>query len=242
VVGAPVIEFELPEPEYRELTLDSRVAHRGRDDAPEEESLKGLVRVDGPRGWRLTADQVRAADPEIGTYMGPDPDRNGYYFVYLTVSFTARGARKLASAEVKIALAAEPDTPPPFALSMKPLKDGDPVSVERTASLGPKLKLLDAVEAEIGHADRKRSFKETNLFVRGLLSGSRPRWEFTRTDSRRLDGACTLQMVVQAGLGCALTVTGEVTARTTGNIVLPFGANLPDPLHLDPFHLDKETA
>jgi hypothetical protein len=237
-----VIEFELPEPEYRELTLDSRAAHRGGDGAPEQEPLRGLVLVDGPRGWRLTADQVRAADPGIGTYLGPDPGRNGYYFVYLTVSFTARASRKLTSADVKITLAADPDTPPPFALSMKPLKDGDPVSVERTASLGPKLKLLDVAEAEIGHADKKRTFEQTNLFVRGQLSGSRPRWEFTRTDSRRLDGACTLQMVVQAGLGSALTVTGEVTARTTGNIVWPFGADLPDPLHFDPFHLDKETA
>jgi hypothetical protein len=195
------------------------------------EPLSGLIKIDGPRGWRLTADQVLAADPGLASYMGPSTDRNEYFFVYLAASFTAVGSRRLESARLKITLTAVPDIPAPFALSMKPLTDGDPVSVVHTAFLGPKFKLLDVAEAEIGHIEMTESFARTDLVVRGLPNGSQPSWEFTRTATRKLSGACTLQMVVQAGLGAALNVTGEMTARATlGSAIWHFGAELPRPL------------
>jgi hypothetical protein len=222
-----VIEFELPDPGLEELELVADDAIRGL--APSTAPLGGRVLVGGPHGFRLTPARV-AADPAIAEFVEENAAQ-AYYFVYLAVSFTTLEAPTLASARVLLDLSAVPATPPPFALSMKPLADGDPVAVKRTVSFGPKLKLLDAVDTEIGHADQETSWQRTDFAVRGLgLASAQPGWEFTRTASRKLAGSSLLKMVVQAEDGASVTVSGTVTARTGGNIVRRWARRLPVPL------------
>lgn len=227
-----MIELELPEPQFEELTLVNIDAHRGKGDeqgAPVA-PLKGRVLLDGPRGFKITR-QTLKADPDISRFVDSDSARHEYYFVHLAVSFRALGTPRVKSAEVRLALASVPETPAPFALHMKPMRDGDQVSVKHTASFGPKLKLLDAVDAEIGHVDSEKSFERTELVVRGLgLDGASPLWEFTRTESKNLEGACRLELVVQAARGAAISVSGVVTARAAGNIPWRYRGGLPRPL------------
>jgi hypothetical protein len=227
-----VIELELPEPRFEELTLVNIDAQRGKGDPDDEalQPLRGRVLVDGPRGFRITAESL-TADPDIGRFVGFDSAGYEFYFVHLAVSFRALGSPRVKSAEVRLALASVPDAPAPFALHMKPLGDGDKVSVRRTARFGPRLKLLDAVEAEIGSVEAEKSFERTELVVRGLgLDGASPLWEFTRTGASKLEGACRLELVVQAARGSAVSVSGVVTARAAGNIPWRYRGGLPRPL------------
>jgi hypothetical protein len=229
VVGAFVIEFELPAPELEELTLVSDVEVRGTRSGAGE-PLKGRVSVGGPHGFAITAERV-AADPEIAQFVEENSSRRAFYLVWLTASFTALGSPRLESAQVGLTLTTAPADPAPFALDMKPLVVGDTVSVEGTLSFGPKLKILE-VEAEAGAASRKTTVPRSDLSVRGLgLDSASPTWQFTETASRKIEGASRLVLVVQAAAGATLTVAGDVTADTSwGNIPWPFRGKLPGPL------------
>jgi hypothetical protein len=223
-----VIEFELPEPGYEELVLAEEGVVRGKPPVTSV-PLNGRVFIGGPRGFKITAARA-AADPEIAAFVDENADCE-YYLLYLGVSFTAAVSPRLESAEVRLTLSAIPGNPAPFALSMKPLADGDPVSVTRTVTLGPKLSLLDTVDVELGSAERTESFQRTELAVSGLgLASPTPGWKFSRTDSRNLEGSCMLTMVVQAAKGTQVMVAGQVTARAGGNIVRRFARELPGPL------------
>lgn len=224
-----MIEFELPEPDYQDLALADLVTFRSKGPAAPAPPLGGRVSVGGPHGFKITAAKV-AADPDIAAFVDENADHE-YYFLYLAMSFTAASSPPLESAAVQLTLTGVPDTPAPFALSMKPLADGDPVSIRRTATLGPKLSLLDTVDVELGSVGTEKSFQRTELAVRGTgLASAAPGWEFTRTTSRNLEGSCMLTMVVQAAAAAKVTVTGQVTARAGGGIVRRFGRDLPQPL------------
>jgi len=228
MVGAAVIEFELPEPDYAELALVNTDGHRGiGSGGAEAESLEGKVLVDGPCGRRLTHEEVLAADPEQATFLGQDGDGSEYSLVWLWVSFPVIGLSKLESAQVKLTLTAIPATPEPVVVSMRPLSVDDPVSVERTIAIGPKMKIFEAVDVEAGHYEKTETFQRTNLVVRGLPNGTYPQWEFTRTPSRKLDGPTRLVMIVRSGHGAVLEVNGKVTARRPwGSAIWHFGAQL----------------
>jgi hypothetical protein len=232
VLGDAVIEFELPEPQFEDLTLVNVDVVRGKGPVETEaEPLAGRVGVDGPHGFKLSAERV-AADHELSKFVDQQSDRHEYYLVHLAVSFKAVGSPQLKSAEVRLSLSSVPDTPPPFALSMEPLKDGDTVSVQRTVRFGPELKLLDQVDASLGEISNVSSWKRSELAVRGLgIDGPEPAWEFTRTASQKLDGAHRLTLVVQAARGAAVSVSGVVTARARGNIPWHFERELPNPLN-----------
>lgn len=226
--GAAVIEFELPAPSYEELALADLAVVRGQDPAPSA-PLNGRVLLGGPHAFKITAARA-GADPEIAAFMDENADCE-YYLLYLAVSFVAAASPRLESAQVRLTLSAVPSSPAPFALSMKPLADGDPVSVTRTVTLGPKLSLLNVADVELGSAERTETFQRTELAVRGIgLASDTPGWEFTRVDSRNLEGSCMLTMVVQAAKGTTVTVSGLVTARAGGNIARRFGRELPRPL------------
>jgi hypothetical protein len=231
VLGDGVVELELPEPGFTDLPLVNAAEDRGLTPGEVEPApLKGLVLVGGPHGFRLTADRL-AADPELSRFIEQDATTREYYFVHLAVSFPAQGSPKLRSAQVRLTLTSVPGTPEPFALDIKPLKDGDQVSVQRTVRFGPKLKLLDAVGAEVGGVENVISFQRADLVVRGVgLDSSSPGWEFTRTASQKLEGACRLELIVQTGQGVALSVSGAVTAQAGGNIPWPYRGDLPGPL------------
>lgn len=227
-----MIELELPEPQFEELTLVNIDAQRGKGDPGDEalQPLRGRVLVDGPRGFKITAESL-TADPDISRFVGADSATCEFYFVHLVVSFRALGSPRVKSAEVRLSLASVPGAPAPFALDMKPLRGGDRVSLRRTARFGPRLKLLDAVDVEAGHVEVEKSFERTELVVRGLgLDGASPAWEFTRTDASKLEGACRLELVVQAARGSAVSVSGVVTARAGGNIPWRYRSGLPRPL------------
>ena len=192
-------------------------------------ALKGRVSVGGPHGFKITAAKV-AADPDLADFVDENADHE-YYFLYLAVSFTGAPSPKLESATLKLTLTGVPAAPAPFALSMKPLTAGDPVSVKRTAALGPKLSLLDTVDVELGSVGTEKSFQRTELAVRGTgLASAEPGWEFTKTTARNIEGSCMLTMVVQAAAGAKVSVTGQVTARADGGFVRRFGRELPQPL------------
>ncbi|MBO0821162.1 MAG: hypothetical protein J2P26_09960 [Nocardiopsaceae bacterium] len=222
-----MIEVELPSLEYRDLPLAGTDGVRG-DDEPGREPLLGRVQVGGPHLRRLRARDL-AADPEVSRYA--DRTRYEYYLMYLGVSFPAHGSPRLKAAQVAVALRSVPDAIAPAALSMRPLSDGDQVSVRRTASLGPKLTLLDAVDAEAGSIEVAQTRHRTEVFLRAVgLAGASPRWEFTETAGRKLDGAFPLLMVIQAGRGTDLSVTGTVSAQAKGNIPWRYRGDLPGPL------------
>jgi len=224
-----VIEFELPEPDYQDLALADLALFRSKGPAASLPPLDGRVSVGGPHGFKITAAKV-AADPDIAAFVDENAGHE-YYFLYLALSFTAAPSPALESAAVQLTLTGVPMDPVPFALSMKPLADGDPVSVKRTATLGPKLTLLDTVDVELGSVGSEKSFQRTELAVRGTgLASAAPGWEFTRTTTRNLEGSCMLTMVVQAAAGAKVTVTGQVTARTDGSFIRRFGRALPQPL------------
>jgi hypothetical protein len=223
-----VIELELPEPDYEDLALADLAALRGKGPGGPV-PLDGRVVLGGPHGFKITAARV-AADPEIAAFMDENADCE-YYLLYLGVSFKAAPSPRLESAQLMLTLTAVPAAPAPFALSMKPLADGDPVSVKRTVTLGPELKILDAVDVKLGSAERETSLQRTDLAVRGLgLASATPGWEFTRTESRNLEGSCMLTVVIQAAKGARISVSGLVTARAGGNIARRFARDLPRPL------------
>jgi hypothetical protein len=229
VLGAAVIEVELPPLEYRDLLLarvDVVRGNEGSGAAPEP--LRGRATVGGPHLRKLTAREL-AADPEARQHA--DRSRYEYYLMYLGVSFPAHGSPRLKAAQVAVTLRSDPDAVTPTAVSMRPLSDGDQVSVQRTISLGPKLRLLDVVEAEAGSCEVVENRQRTDVFVRAVgLAGACPGWEFTETAGRRLDGAFPLLMVIQAGRGAVLSVTGTVSAQAKGNIPWRYRGDLPGPL------------
>jgi hypothetical protein len=173
-----------------------------------------------------------AADPELAGFIEDSSGRHEFYVVHLAVSFSAFGRPRLRSAKVELNLASVPDVPEPFALSLDPLAAGHAAKVDKKLRILPSVKVPGQVELGLGDYEQSASYERTDRFVRGVgLDGARPGWEFTRTQTAELDGAHRLVMIVQAGCGAAVSVTGRVTARVAGNIGWRFGGALPNPLH-----------
>ena len=108
--------------------------------------------------------------------------------------------------------------------------DGVAQKVGRKVTIGSELSLPSVVKAEAG-VEASRDYERTRLFACGLgLGGSAPGWEFTRAPGRLLEGSCLLELVVQAGRGARLSVSGVVTAQTAGGLPFRFRAELPAPL------------
>jgi hypothetical protein len=228
-----MIEFDLGEvPEPEELTFVGTDGYRGTgDESPDLDPLKGRVKAGPPHGFKITEARV-AGDEGLRRFIQENSDQVDYYFVFLSISFvTAKGPR-LESAQLKLALNTDPETPIPFALAIRPDAAGTPVKVERGVTIGPKLSLPVVGDTELGEADRKIEYEETRLFVRALGSlGSTPGWEFTRATGKRLEGDSRLELIVQTGRGAKLSVSGVTTAQATvGNLPWHFRAELPRPL------------
>ena len=241
-----MIEFELgDEPAYEDLTLVSDSRFPGLDQQglrtgdtlpgpavePVAPPLKGRVRVGGPHGFKITMDRV-AGDEGLTRFIDQSPGQSEFYFVYLSISFATHDGPLLEAAQVNLALTGVPDPPAPFALSMRPDADGTPQTVMRTSTIGPKLTLPGGGAVEAGSFTDQRSYQQTSLFVRGLGPyGPDPAWEFTRAVGKRLEGSCRLELIVQAGHGTALSVSGTVTAQARiGPYPFRFRTELPVPL------------
>jgi hypothetical protein len=226
-----VIEIQLPEPQFSDVTLDYAGAVRGDEDGDDESKkpLRGRVTRNGPFLRKLTREEL-TADPDNSGLV--DLDNHEYYFVCVDIGFVD-GAPQLTTARVKLRLASVPAMPAPTAISMHPRADGDKVSVTRTIRIGPRLKILDAVEAEVGGYERVDAYQRTDLYVRAIPDSSSPQWTFTKTSSRKLDGFARLTLVAQAGIGALLEVSGVVTAEAKGRLFSrPYGGDLPRPLEL----------
>jgi len=226
-----VIEIQLPEPQFSDLTLQYAGTVRGSkaDDEEAKKPLKGRVTKNGPFVRKLTREEV-TADPENSEIVNLDIYE--YYFVCVDIGFVDESPR-LKSAQVKLRLASVPATPPPTSISVHPQADGDKVSITSTVRIGPRLKILDAVDAEVGGYERVKSYERTDLYVRAIPDSGAARWNFSATSSRKLDGWTRLTMVVQAAIGATLEVNGTVTAQATrGSIPWKYGGELPTPLEL----------
>lgn len=232
-----MINLEFPEPPLEDLVLVSIDTVRGETSEngvnPEEEvaPLTGRVAVGGPHGFKISAERV-AADAELARFIAQDTGRCEYYFIHLAVSFSALGYPRLRSAKVEVTLVAAPSTPEPFALSLDPLAVGHPMKVGKKVRILPAVKIADQVELSLGDYEHDTAYERSQHFVRGLgLDGPTPGWEFARTPTAELEGAHRLAMIVQAGHGAAISVTGRVTAQVRGNIPWRFCRELPHPLN-----------
>ena len=226
-----MIEFDLGgEPELEDLVFASEDGYRGQgvDEGPAPDPLKGRIRVSPPHGFKITEARV-AGDEGLRRFIEEGSDRVDYYFVFLSISFVTADGPRLESAQLKLALATVPDTPTPFALSIRPDAEGTQMKVERSVTIGPKLSLPVVGDTELGDIGTKHEYEQTRLFVRALSPyGSTPGWEFTRAPGKRLEGSCLLELIVQAGRGAKLSVSGVAKAQTTvGNLPWHFRADLP---------------
>lgn len=232
--GSVVIEFDLgEEPEYDDLVLVNVDTTRSIGDDAVLDPLKGRVRVNGPRGFKITEARV-IGDEGLRRYVEEGSGQADYYYVRLGIDFVTHGGPRLESVQVKLVLTAVPETPVPFVLSISPSAEGTPVQVERGLALEPKATLPVVGAAEIGHLDRTIKYERTDLYVRALgLEGSTPGWEFTRATGKLLEGTCRLELIVQAGHDAKLGVSGTATARAThGGLssLWRYRAELPRPL------------
>jgi hypothetical protein len=227
-----VIQFDLgEEPEFEDLVFVGVDGYRGVEKGPALDPLKGRVKVSPPRGFKITEARV-AGDEGLRRFIEENSDRVDYYFVFLSVSFVTAEGPRLESAQVKVILTAVPDTPMPFALSIRPDAAGTQIKVERGVTIGPKLSLPVVGDTELGDFETRHEYEQTRLFVRALGPyGSTPGWEFTRAPGKRLEGSCLLELIVQAGRGAKLLVSGVATAQATvGSLPWHFRADLPRPL------------
>ncbi len=226
-----MIELELPEPQFEELTLVNVDSLRGKGPGELEVTpLEGRVAVGGPHGFKITAERV-AADPALTKFIDGSADRYDYYFVHMAVSFSVLQSPRIRTAGVQLTLTSVPGTPEPFALSIDPLSEDYTVKVEGKTRIVPSVKVLDQVELSLGDYEKAVSYDRTERVVRGVgLDGPQPGWEFTSTAAQELEGSYRLTMVVQAGYGTTLTVHGLVTATVRGNIPWRFARQLPNPL------------
>jgi hypothetical protein len=232
-----MIEFDVgDEPEYEDLVLLSEEKYRGEGDEAAFEPLKGRVAVGGPRGFEITEARV-VGDEGLRRVIEEGSREVAYYYVCLGITFITHDSPRLESAQVKLAIAADPAVPVPTALSIRPFAEGTAQKIERTVKVAPKLTLPGVGDTEIGDFEATREYEQTKLFVRGLgLEGSTPGWEFTRVAGRRLEGTCRLEVIVQARRGATVTVAGSVRAQATwSRLRWRYRGELPHPLHLTPY-------
>ena len=227
-----MIEFDIgEEPELEDLAFVGTDGYRGVEEGPALDPLKGRVKASPPRGFKITENRV-AGDEGLQRFIQGNSDQVDYYFVFLSIGFVTAQGPRLESAQLKLTLTTVPETPAPFALSIRPDAAGTQMKVERGVTIGPKLSLPVVGDTELGDFESKHEYEQTRLFVRALGSyGSTPGWEFTRAPGKRLEGDCRLELIVQAGVGARLSVGGITTAQATvGNLPWHFRAELPRPL------------
>lgn len=236
-----MIELDLgDEPEFEDLVLVSEERYRGGGDETAFEPLKGRVRLGGPRGFEIT--EARVADDEgLRRFIEEGNRQVSYYYICLGITFVTHDGPRLESAQVKLVMSADPAVPAPCTLAIRPFAEGTAQKIERSVKVAPKLTLPVVGDTQIGEVETKQEYEQTKLFARGLgLEESTPSWEFTRTTGKRLEGTCRLEVIVQAGRGAAVTVTGGVKAQATfGGSPLRwrYRAELPNPLTLGPYTL-----
>lgn len=224
-----MIELDLgAEPDYANLTLVNVDGSRGTPKGGPLDPLAGRVAVGGPHGFPITRARV-AVDEGLSRFIAKGSDAS-FYYVWLGISFVTHAGPRLDSAQLKLTLASVPAAPAPFALSVRPAADGVAQKIGRTVTVGSGLTLPGVGKAEVD-AETSREYERTTLFVRGLgLGGLTPGWEFTRAPGKLLEGSCLLELIVQAGRDAKLSVSGSVTAQTTGSLPFHFRTELPSPL------------
>jgi hypothetical protein len=223
-----MIELDLgEEPPFAGLTLVSESEYRISKGTPLE-PLSGRVAVGGPHGFAISEARV-TGDEGLSRFIATGA-KVTYYYVWLGVTFVTHAGPRLDAAQLRLALASAPGAPAPFALSVRPAADGVAQKVGRKVTVGSELALPSVGKADVD-IEASRDYERTRLFVRGLgLGGSSPGWEFTRAPGKLLEGSCLLELVVQAGRGARLSVSGVVTAQTAGGLPFRFRAELPAPL------------
>ncbi|MFD3997864.1 hypothetical protein [Streptomyces sp. NPDC058548] len=233
-----MIEFDDPRLPEQDLILLPDDALRGdehpgpdRDpDAPPP--LRGRVRLGGPLARRLTHDQL-ADDPALAEYLTEQAGTYDYYLVHLSLTFAPTPQRpRLEFAHLALDLSAKPETPPPLAHSMDPMRLTDAVQVTRTRRLGPQLSLLGA-DASLGEVGRSQEFTNHQPFAQALgLHESTPGWEFRRTVASELTGCHVLRLVVRTAADSVTDLACTVTAGVKIPLLRRYTRTLPHPLRL----------
>ncbi|MFF7076412.1 hypothetical protein [Streptomyces lavendulae] len=233
-----MIEFDDPQLPEQDLVLLPDEALRGDEpgtgqgpDAPPP--LRGRVRLGGPLAQRLTHDQL-AGDPGLTEYLTGQADAYDYYLVHLSLTFAPTPQRpRLEFAHLALDLSAKPETPPPLAHSMDPMRLTDAVQVTRTRRLGPQLSLL-GTDASLGEVGRNQEYTAHQPFAQALgLHGSTPGWEFRRTVATELTGCHVLRLVVRTAVGSVTDLACTVTAGVKIPLLRRYTRTLPHPLRLE---------
>ncbi|MFD7032827.1 hypothetical protein ACFWAR_32880 [Streptomyces sp. NPDC059917] len=234
-----MIEFDdlqLPE---QDLVLLPDDALRGDEDTDARQDpdapapLRGRVRLGGPLAQRLTHDRL-ADDPDLAAFATAQAGTYEYYLVHLSLTFAPTPQRpRLEFAHLALDLSAKPETPPPVAHSMDPMRLTDAVQVTRRWRLGPQLSLLGA-DASLGEVGRSREFTAHQPFAQALgLLGSTPGWEFRRTVATELTGCHALRLVVRTPAGSVTDLGCTVTAGVKIPLLRRYTRALPRPLRLE---------
>ncbi|MFJ7590762.1 hypothetical protein ACIQZO_25940 [Streptomyces sp. NPDC097617] len=234
-----MIEFDDPQLPEQDLVLLPDEALRGDEhpgagqnpDAPPP--LRGRVRLGGPLAQRLTHDQL-AGDPDLADYVTAQAGMYEYYLVRLSLTFAPTPQRpRLEFAHLALDLSAKPETPPPVAHSMDPMRLTDAVQVTQTRRLGPQLSLLGA-DASLGEVGRSQEFTTHQPFAQALgLHESTPGWEFRRTVATELTGCHVLRLVIRTAAGSVTDLGCTVTAGVKIPLLRRYTRALPRPLRLE---------
>jgi hypothetical protein len=213
----------LPKLPWQDVTLDvAGVATRSdeRDDRPLEE----LIAVGGPVSVPVTAADL-AGDDDAAVFVDARKESFSFHLVHLACAFRPLGDEPFVTATLRVELRRGDgvETPRPIALSIKPLRLGEPVEVTRSIRLGASLKIFDSgVEAE-----ETRSFDDP--FLEGLNElRPDPFWELRRTRHTEIRGSQRFILVVQSPKGCLGngTVALSATVRRRRLGLLAYEATL----------------
>jgi hypothetical protein len=213
----------LPKLAWQELALDPQdVATRGdqRDDRPLEE----LIALGGPVAVPVTATDV-ADDENAAAFVRAREQTFAFFLVHLACSFRPVEDEPFLTVTVRIELLREDGAPSPrpIALSIKPLRIGEPVEVSRSVKLGASLKIFEpGVEAA-----ETRTFDDP--FLEGLNElRSDPQWELRRTRHTDIRGSQRFVLVVQSPIDCGPrgTVALSATVKRKRFGVLSYQARL----------------
>lgn len=186
----------LPKLPWQELALDPQEAVT-RGDEHDERSLEELIAVGGPMSVPVTAADL-SEDGDAALFVRAREASFSFHLVHLACAFRPPADEPFLSATVQVQLSRGDGASSalPIALSIKPLRLGEPVEISRSVRLGASLKIF---ESGVEQAET-RTFDEP--FLEGLNElRPDPRWELRRTRHTEIRGSQRFVLVVQSPKG-----------------------------------------
>jgi hypothetical protein len=197
----------LPKLPWQELALDPEGAVT-RAVEHDDRSLEELIAVGGPVSVPVTAGDL-TEDEEAAVFVRARESSFSFHLVHLACAFRPTDDEPFLTATVRMQLSRGDgaSSPLPIALSIKPLRLGEPVEISRSVRLGASLKIFDA------GAEKAETRTFDDLFLEGLNElRPDPSWELRRTRHTQIRGSQRFVLVVQSPKGCRGRGVVEVSA------------------------------